>query len=314
MRWSVGIEAEAGPGAVPRGGGRACRRGRRQRRHRLGDRVDTLRRHGWSCTPTAGTRRWARRRRSSPGPSPRPGCRCGRSSGSRRSPSTKRRTGSRGSVIRLGSLAGYPFEGPAAARRLDPAVPPGRLRDHVQARAGHQAGQLRGHLRRSLRRPLRRALPVPHPRAHCWVRRAGSRWKVYVCTYEVPGGSRPHREQIARELIAIYQPSCNKPAIRPVVAGRMDRRVPGADHRSRGQARPGRLAAALGRIPPAPWPATAIIATCRSLTRGSRGQADELPVQVTGGGRSRPRRAGGSGGGRRRGGRARVARAARAAG
>jgi hypothetical protein len=42
------------------------------------------------------------------------------------------------------------------------------------------------------------------------VRRAGSRFKVYICTYEVPGGNRPHREQIARELIAIYRPSCNK--------------------------------------------------------------------------------------------------------
>ena len=29
--------------------------------------------------------------------------------------------------------------------------------------------------------------PFQHPRAHCWVRRAGSKWKVYICTYEVPG-------------------------------------------------------------------------------------------------------------------------------
>ena len=39
--------------------------------------------------------------------------------------------------------------------------------------------------------------------------RAGSKWKVYICTYEVPGGSRAHREQIARELTAIYRPRCN---------------------------------------------------------------------------------------------------------
>ncbi len=51
--------------------------------------------------------------------------------------------------------------------------------------------------------------PFQHPRAHCWVRRAGSKWKVFICTYEVPGGGRPHREQIARELTAIYRPSCN---------------------------------------------------------------------------------------------------------
>ena len=51
--------------------------------------------------------------------------------------------------------------------------------------------------------------PFQHPRAHCWIKRAGSKWKVYICTYEVPGGGRPHREQIARELTAIYQPRCN---------------------------------------------------------------------------------------------------------
>jgi hypothetical protein len=32
---------------------------------------------------------------------------------------------------------------------------------------------------------------------------------VHVCWYEVPGGLRSHREQIAQELIAIYRPSCN---------------------------------------------------------------------------------------------------------
>ncbi len=72
-----------------------------------------------------------------------------------------------------------------------------------------QAGQVRGHLRGPLRRPDGGAVPIPAPRAHCWVKRAGSRWKVYVCTYEVPGGSRGHREQITRELTAIYRPRCN---------------------------------------------------------------------------------------------------------
>jgi hypothetical protein len=52
--------------------------------------------------------------------------------------------------------------------------------------------------------------PFNHPRAACWVQRAGGRWKVYVCWYEVPGGLRSHREQIAEELGAIYQPGCNE--------------------------------------------------------------------------------------------------------
>jgi hypothetical protein len=30
-----------------------------------------------------------------------------------------------------------------------------------------------------------------------------------VATYEVPGGGPAHREQIARELTAVYRPGCN---------------------------------------------------------------------------------------------------------
>jgi hypothetical protein len=52
--------------------------------------------------------------------------------------------------------------------------------------------------------------PFNHPRAPCWIRRAGNRWRVYISTYEVPGGLRSHREQIVQELAAIYHPSCNE--------------------------------------------------------------------------------------------------------
>ena len=118
-----------------------------------------------------------------------------------------RRPGRR--VIRLGSLAGYPFEGPRAlvgwtppARaavyaivyKPDPETKPDRYAvtyvDHADDLSSER-------------------FPFKHPRAACWVRRAGSRFKVYICTYEVPGGLRSHREQIARELTAIYRPSCN---------------------------------------------------------------------------------------------------------
>jgi hypothetical protein len=112
-------------------------------------------------------------------------------------------------VIRLGSLAGYPFEGPRAlagwtppARaavyaivyKPDPETKPDRYAvtyvDHADDLSSER-------------------FPFNHPRAACWVRRAGSRFKVYICTYEVPGGLRSHRAQIARELTAIYRPSCN---------------------------------------------------------------------------------------------------------
>jgi hypothetical protein len=112
-------------------------------------------------------------------------------------------------MIRLGSLAGYPFEGPrvlagwtapakpavyAIACKPEPASKPDTYAviyvDHSDDLSAER-------------------FPFNHPRASSWVRRAGSRWKLYICIYEVPGGLRSHREQIARELMAIYHPSCN---------------------------------------------------------------------------------------------------------
>ena len=51
--------------------------------------------------------------------------------------------------------------------------------------------------------------PFKHPRATCWQQRAESKFELHICTYEVPGGTRAHREQIARELIAVYKPGCH---------------------------------------------------------------------------------------------------------
>lgn len=112
-------------------------------------------------------------------------------------------------MIRLGSLAGYPFEGPrllggwtAPAR---PAVyvimykpePDDRAETYAVIYVGH-ADDLSG-----------LGLPFRHPAAPCWLRRAGNRWKLFIATYEVPGGLPSHRERIAEELTAIYRPGCN---------------------------------------------------------------------------------------------------------
>jgi hypothetical protein len=113
-------------------------------------------------------------------------------------------------MIRLGSLAGYPFEGPrvlagwtppttaavyAIVYKPDPETKPENYAviyvDHADDLSTAR-------------------LPFNHPRAKCWIARAGSKWKVYICTYEVPGGLTSHREQIARELGAIYHPACNE--------------------------------------------------------------------------------------------------------
>ena len=110
-------------------------------------------------------------------------------------------------MIRLGSLAGYPFEGP---RVLAGWTPPERAAVYAivfkpEPDADRYAVIYVGHADDlSAER-----FPFRHPRAACWLRRAGSKWKVYICTYEVPGGLPSHREQIVRELTALYRPSCN---------------------------------------------------------------------------------------------------------
>jgi hypothetical protein len=112
-------------------------------------------------------------------------------------------------VIRLGSLAGYPFEGP---RVLAGWTPPPRpavyavlFKPDPGAKGEHYAVIDVDHSD-----DLSTArLPFQHARSACWIRRAGSKWRLYICTYEVPGGLPSHREQIARELVAIYHPGCH---------------------------------------------------------------------------------------------------------
>jgi hypothetical protein len=113
-------------------------------------------------------------------------------------------------VIRLGSLAGYPFEGPRLLGGWTPPAvpavyailykpdPDAKAEQYAVVYVGH-ADDLSTH-----------GFPFAHPRAQCWTQRAGSRWKVYIATYQVPGGLRSHREQIAQELVAIYHPGCNE--------------------------------------------------------------------------------------------------------
>jgi hypothetical protein len=112
-------------------------------------------------------------------------------------------------MIRLGSLAGYPFEGPRLLGGWTPPARPGVYA--ILYKPGPEAGKERyaviyvGHSDDL----AAERFPFRHPRSPCWIGRAGSKWKVYICTYEVPGGNRPHREQIARELLAVYRPRCN---------------------------------------------------------------------------------------------------------
>lgn len=111
-------------------------------------------------------------------------------------------------MIRLGTLAGYAFEGPRAlagwTAPQEPAVyailaksNPNRPQEFSVIYVGH-ADDLSAE-----------GLPFKHPRSSAWITRAGGKFNLHACWLNVPGGTRAHREQIARELIAIYDPSCN---------------------------------------------------------------------------------------------------------
>ena len=110
-------------------------------------------------------------------------------------------------MIRLGSLAGYPFDGPRVLAGWTPPATagvyailyrpdPDRER-YAVIYAGHGADL------------STEGLPFRHPAAPCWVRRAGSRYAVHVATYEIPGGLPGHRQQVVDELVAVYRPQCN---------------------------------------------------------------------------------------------------------
>jgi hypothetical protein len=113
-------------------------------------------------------------------------------------------------VIRLGSLAGYSFDGPrllagwtapqtaavyAIFYRPEPETRPER---YGVIYVGHSEDL------------SRERFPFGHAAASRWLDRVqGDRFKLYVGTLEAPGALATHREQIAKELIAIYKPGCN---------------------------------------------------------------------------------------------------------
>ena len=112
-------------------------------------------------------------------------------------------------MIRLGSLAGYPFEGPRVLGGWTPprasAVYAILIRPNPDTKPQQFAVIYVGRCDDL----SREGFPFRHRDAACWLQRASDRWDLHICTYEVPGGLPSHREQIAHELIAVYQPGCN---------------------------------------------------------------------------------------------------------
>ena len=110
-------------------------------------------------------------------------------------------------MIRLGTLGGYPFEGPRVLGGFQPPDRPGIFA--IFAKQDPESQQFEviylGHAE-----DLSDAgLPFDHPHADRWIERAGGKWLLHIVTYEIPGGLPSHRERITEELIATYHPSCN---------------------------------------------------------------------------------------------------------
>jgi hypothetical protein len=110
-------------------------------------------------------------------------------------------------MIRLGSLGGYPFEGPRVLGGFQGPSEPGIFAILTRPDPGSQRFEViyLGHAD-----DLSAAgFPFDHPHADRWIDRAGDRWNLWVATYIIPGGLPSHRARITEELLAVYHPSCN---------------------------------------------------------------------------------------------------------
>ena len=112
-------------------------------------------------------------------------------------------------MIRLGSLAGYPFDGPRVLAGWTPPAVPGvyvvMYRPDPEGAPERFAVIYVGHGDDL----AAEGFPFRHPAAPCWIRRAGGKYGVHVATYQIPGGLPGHRAQVADELVAVYKPQCN---------------------------------------------------------------------------------------------------------
>lgn len=110
-------------------------------------------------------------------------------------------------MIRLGSLGGYPFDGPRVLGGWHPPARPGIFAILAKSKPDSQQFEViyLGHAENL----AAVGLPFDHQHADRWITRAGGKWNLWVASYSIPGGLPSHRERITHELIATYHPSCN---------------------------------------------------------------------------------------------------------
>lgn len=110
-------------------------------------------------------------------------------------------------MIRLGSLGGYPFNGP---RVLGGWTPPSRAGLFAILTKSSPESQRFEVIYLGHADDLAAiGLPFEHDHASRWIARAEGKWNLWIASYAIPGGLRSHRERITEELLAIYKPSCN---------------------------------------------------------------------------------------------------------
>ncbi len=112
-------------------------------------------------------------------------------------------------MIRLGSLAGYPFEGPRVLAGWTPPAIPAVYAIMSRSNPEGKPQEFSVIFVGQTDNLTNAGFPFKNPNSPAWIKRSGDRFNLYICYYEIPGGLQSHRELITQELIAIYHPSCN---------------------------------------------------------------------------------------------------------
>ncbi len=112
-------------------------------------------------------------------------------------------------MIRLGSLAGYAFEGPRTLAGWTPPKEPAVYA--ILTKSKPEPSQEFSVIYVGHADDLSQVgFPFKHARTAAWLERAGGKFNLHVCWLNAPGSNRSHREQITRDLASVYNPSCNE--------------------------------------------------------------------------------------------------------
>jgi hypothetical protein len=113
------------------------------------------------------------------------------------------------SHIRLGSLAGYVFEGPFTLQGWKAPSKPGVYVIMYKPKPDKAPDKYAVIYVGQNMDLSKEGLPKNHEHYHCWVERAGTPWKLHVAAYYFPGSNPRQLISVQNDLIAHYNPRCN---------------------------------------------------------------------------------------------------------